>query len=488
MQTKIVKDKAQQKTSAAMLAERARRRDFFILGGIFVFVCLILTFSGSLTLAESITSLLVFVFSALAYYLSTVSSSQDNTIYTEFAAQRREQYDLDSGTTRLSAAGLRDDIRNLIDAYPQPSLLAGYDGRVYVANEQAQNVLKLPRMGGLGPSIIRRADVLRRLEKLSAGETPEPLDIEISGTPDRFFQVRTEPMTILGEERVLLVLIELTELRRAQKARADFLANASHELRTPLTSLAGFIETMRGPARDDPEAWDRFLEIMYGQTERMRRLIHDLLSLSRIELSEHNKPDKIVEFGVLVEETFEAMLPIARDRNVSLDFIGSTKEIQVFGVRDELTQVLQNLIENALKYTRPETSVLVEMDCDLSLDGAKNFISRKWDDAARISILQSHVDMKDRFVAVRVSDQGAGIGRQHLPRLGERFYRVDEGRDRKVGGTGLGLAIVKHILARHRGGLMVESEEGRGSAFGFWLPIYTPSAVKPAITREDTPA
>lgn len=491
MQTKTAKDKTQTQNSAALLAERARRRDFFVLGSLFVFVCIILSFSGSLTIGEAITALIVFVFGALAYYLSTVSTSRETAIYTEFAAQRREQFNLDAGATRLSAAGLRDDIRSIIEAYPQPCLLAGLDGRVYIANEGAQNVFKLPRSGAIGPSIIRRPDVLRRLEVIAEGRTPGPLDIEITGTPDRFFQVRSEPMTILGDDRVLLVLIELTELRRAQKARADFLANASHELRTPLTSLAGFIETMRGPAKDDPEAWDRFLEIMYGQTERMRRLINDLLSLSRIELSEHNKPDKIVEFGALVEETFEAMLPIARDREVTLDFIGTTREIHVFGVHDELTQVLQNLIENALKYTRKNTSVLIEMDAGLTLDDAKKFISRKWDNAARISILQSHIDQKDMFVAVRVSDQGAGIGREHLPRLGERFYRVDEGRDRRVGGTGLGLAIVKHILARHRGGLTVESEEGRGSAFGFWLPVYAMSPAgsseKPTPDSKDTP-
>lgn len=459
-----------------MLAERARRRDFFVLGALFIGVSLLLTFSGSLSVGEAITSLIIFCFAALAYYLSTVSTSADNAIYTEFAAQRREQYKLDAASSALSAAGLRDDIRALIEAFPQPALLTDADGRVFISNEEAQSVFKLPKVGGFGPSIIRRPDVLRQLERIEAGKTPEPLGIEITGTPDRYFNVLLEPMTILGEKRILLILMELTELRRAQKARADFLANASHELRTPLTSLAGFIETMRGPAKDDPEAWDRFLEIMYGQTERMRRLIHDLLSLSRIELSEHNKPDKIIEFRSLAEEAFEAMQPIARERGIKLSYAGPQRDMHVFGVRDELMQVLQNLIENALKYTRDDTAVHIEIEVGLDLDHARNFVGRKWEDAARISILQSHSDVGDLFVAVRVSDQGAGIGRVHLPRLGERFYRVDESRDRKVGGTGLGLAIVKHIIARHRGGLMVESEEGRGSAFGFWIPIYATSS------------
>lgn len=430
----------------------------------------ILAFSGSLSLSEAITAYVVFVFAALAYYLASGASEREHNAYTEFAASSRSK---SSGLTSSDAAAFNEDVNQLINNYPQPAVLVSLDGRVSAANAEAKEVFRLPRSGGLGPAIIRRADILKRLDEIALGKTPQPLDIEIAGTPDRFFQVWTAPVSILGKQRVLLVLIELTELRRAEKARADFLANASHELRTPLTSLAGFIETMRGPAKDDPEAWDRFLEIMYGQTERMRRLIHDLLSLSRIELSEYHKPQQIIEFSSLTEETFEAMLPIARDRGVTLDFISSTGQIKVHGVRDELAQVMQNLIENAIKYTRDETSILIELASGLTPDEARAFAARRWDNASRISILQSRVDDDVPLVAVRVSDEGNGISREHLPRLGERFYRVDEGRDRSIGGTGLGLAIVKHIVARHRGGLMVESEEGRGSAFGFWLPLAT---------------
>ncbi len=448
--------------------ERSRRRDFVVLGVIVAFLMLILTMSGSLSIGEAVMAMIVFAFAGLAFLLSTNPPAPDNAGLTEFAASRRS--DLGPFQEQHRGDGARsEDVQLLIEQYPQPCVLAGYDGRVYASNSGARDVFRLPKQGGLGLGIIRRPDVLRQLQDLEGGLTPEPLNIEITGTPDRFFEVWTRSVRIAGSSRVLLVLIELTELRRAEKARADFLANASHELRTPLTSLAGFIETMRGPAKDDPEAWDRFLEIMYGQTERMRRLIHDLLSLSRIELSEHRKPEKVLDFSALASETVEAMMPIARDQDVTLQFISSASSVNVHGVRDELTQVLQNLIENALKYTRPDTSVYVELACGLSADDAKLFTSRRWDDAARISILQNRSLPSDQFVAVRVSDEGEGIGRQHLPRLGERFYRVDEGRDRKVGGTGLGLAIVKHILARHRGGLAVESEVGRGSAFGFWL-------------------
>lgn len=447
-----------------------------MLGLLAALVLFILVFSGSLSVAEAVTSMIVLAFSALAYLLSTSANAQENAVLTEFAVRRREAL-----ANNVSQAAEWDDVRRIVEAYPQPALLTGHDGRVYVSNLAAREVFKLPRAGSLGPAIIRRADVLKRLQSLVREESPAPLDIEISGTPDRFFQVWTISMSIGNEPRVLLVLTELTELRRAEKARADFLANASHELRTPLTSLSGFIETMRGPAKDDPEAWDRFLEIMFNQTERMRRLIHDLLSLSRIELSEHHKPEKVIEFSSLVDETFEAMLPIANDLGASLDLVSSAKSVNVHGVRDELAQVLQNLIENALKYTQPNTSVLVELASGLDIDEVRAFTSRRWKDASRISILQSHPEPGTKYVAVRVSDEGAGIDREHLPRLGERFYRVDESRDRTVGGTGLGLAIVKHIIARHRGGFVVESEPGRGSAFGFWLPVA--SADKPPANQ-----
>ena len=433
-------------------------------------VLAILTFSGSLGLGEALVAFAVFAFASLAYYLATGVG--------EFGGEYRSapQATENVSPSDMNPEQVFEDVRQIIGTYPQPALLVGFDGRVYVANAEARNVFRLPRSGGIGPSIIRRADVLSRLGDLSAGKTPPTLDIEIAGTPDRYFQVWSAPVTIQNEPRVLMVLIELTELRRAEKARADFLANASHELRTPLTSLAGFIETMRGPAKDDPEAWDRFLEIMYGQTERMRRLIHDLLSLSRIELSEYHKPQHVLDFTSLAEETFEAMLPIARERGVELELISSVGAVSVHGVRDELMQVMQNLIENALKYTHDDTSVIVELAAGLTLEETKLFTSRRWDEAARISILQTPSDESASFVAVRVSDEGAGIGREHLPRLGERFYRTDESRDRMIGGTGLGLAIVKHILARHRGGFVVESQEGRGSAFGFWLPVIEPDA------------
>jgi two-component system phosphate regulon sensor histidine kinase PhoR len=222
--------------------------------------------------------------------------------------------------------------------------------------------------------------------------------------------------------------------------RADFVANASHELRTPLASLVGFVETLRGPAREDGEARDRFLAIMAEQTGRMRRLVEDLLSLSRIEQREHEPPTGRVEVGPLLSGLVEMLEMKARPRQVALTLEVAPDLPAVPGDRDELAIAFQNLIDNAVKYTRPGTAVKVK------------------------------ANRQDGGVQLVVHDQGEGIAAEHLPRLTERFYRVDTARSRQMGGTGLGLAIVKHVLNRHRGRLMVESAVGEGSTFTVLLP------------------
>ncbi|HJQ55571.1 MAG TPA: ATP-binding protein, partial [Vineibacter sp.] len=239
---------------------------------------------------------------------------------------------------------------------------------------------------------------------------------------------------------VLVVLHDMTALRRAERMRADFVANASHELRTPLASLVGFVETLRGPARDDPEAQDRFLAIMGEQTGRMRRLVEDLLSLSRIEQREHEPPTGRVDVGPLLKSLVEMLEMKARPRDVVVNLDVAADLPVVTGDRDELAMAFQNLIDNAIKYTRPGTTVT-------------------------IAALPA-----DDGVQLIVRDQGEGIAAEHLPRLTERFYRVDTARSRQMGGTGLGLAIVKHVLNRHRGRLAVDSVVGDGSTFTVTVP------------------
>ena len=228
--------------------------------------------------------------------------------------------------------------------------------------------------------------------------------------------------------------------------RADFVANASHELRTPLTSLMGFVETLRGPAADDRQAQERFLGIMAEQAQRMANLIDDLLSLSRIEMNERQAPSEVVDLAALAERVAAGFEPRLAERAMRLELTapGGTK---VLGDADQLAQVLQNLVDNAVKYGREGGLVRISVQ---PVDGPP------W--PARPGAVMA------------VTDDGPGIPRVHLARLTERFYRVDKGRSRAAGGTGLGLAIVKHIVNRHRGQLLIDSEEGKGSTFSVWLP------------------
>jgi two-component system phosphate regulon sensor histidine kinase PhoR len=295
---------------------------------------------------------------------------------------------------------------------------------------------------------------------------------------DRYFTCVAAP---LGSG-VLVSMHDLTDIKRAEFARVDFLANASHELRTPLTSLAGFIETLRGPARDDPAARDKFLDIMHGQAERMRRLISDLLSLSRIELVEHRPPEGEADLAAVVAEAGDALLPVAREKQIKLRVLGPSSEVNVTGVRDELAQVAQNLIDNAIKYSEAGDVVEIEVLSGLTREEAAVRAGRRWESAGHMSIATAPSGPAERRYAVlRVSDAGPGIERKYLPRLSERFYRVDPGRGLRPG-TGLGLAIVKHVVQRHRGEFLVESEPGRGSAFGVVLPMAAPQSAEKAGT------
>jgi two-component system, OmpR family, phosphate regulon sensor histidine kinase PhoR len=220
--------------------------------------------------------------------------------------------------------------------------------------------------------------------------------------------------------------------------RADFVANASHELRTPLSTLIGFIETLQGPAADDSDAQRRFLAIMQQQAERMSRLVDDLLSLSRIELNEHLPPtDHLALSGLL--KTLSATLELkAAAHGMVIDLDVPDDLPPILGDAEQLAQVFQNLIDNAIKYGGPNTPITITAMRSARVPGA---------------------------VAVAVRDHGDGIPRLHLPRLTERFYRIDTARSREMGGTGLGLAIVKHIVSRHRGVLEIDSEIGEGSTF-----------------------
>ncbi len=303
-------------------------------------------------------------------------------------------------------------------------------------------------------AVLRHPGVLEAADAVLADGAGRNVEFALPGAIDRFYRARVEPLPKPTPEgvSVILILHDVTGIQRAEQMRADFVANASHELRTPLSSLLGYIETLHGAAREDPEARDRFLDIMQREASRMERLVEDLLSLSRIELHEHTAPTEAVDLKAVLDAVARALEPQAKARGVAVAIEAADGLPSVLGDGDQLTQVFQNLVDNAIKYGRTDSTVRVS---------ARR--AERVPEPLRRSAAAG-------VVAVAVSDEGEGIAREHLPRLTERFYRVDAARSRELGGTGLGLAIVKHIVNRHRGTLAVDSTPGRGSTFTVHLP------------------
>ncbi len=367
------------------------------------------------------------------------------------------------------------------------------DRRFVFANAAARDLLRLQREEGPLTTAMRAPEVLAAVEEALFSGVAAHAAWHSRGAQERFWQTRIVPLPSVAAgvlsgpaaRLALLTFHDETEIRRSESTRADFLANASHELRTPLASLTGFVETLRGHARDDPAARDKFLAIMHGQAERMRHLIDDLMSLSRIELIEHIRPSGRIDLTTAVLDVIDGLSPQASQRDVSfdLDLPPAGMAIAV-GDRDQIVQVAQNLIENAIKYTTPGglVSVTVEQDVD-----ARSAAAPREAGHAHLSLLTPDRTPDQRYIALRVRDSGAGIARNHLPRLTERFYRVEGQKARERPGTGLGLAIVKHIINRHRGGMAVESALGAGSAFTVYVPTpnetETPSPPQPAAAQ-----
>jgi two-component system phosphate regulon sensor histidine kinase PhoR len=353
--------------------------------------------------------------------------------------------------------------------------------RFLFANGAARSLLRIQRPGGPLTTAIRAPEVLDAVDEALYERAPAHAVYELRGVQDRFWQARALPLAeSAGPRMAVLWLRDETELRRSERARADFLANASHELRTPLASLAGFIETLRGHARDDVAARERFLAIMQSQAERMRRLIDDLMSLSRIELGEHIPPSGVVDLGALVSDVVDALAPLAAERCVRIETGAATAHpVLALADRDQILQVIQNLVENAVKYTPLGGRVSIAVQADLALSAAATPTAGL---SSHFSLLTPDHAAGRAYVAVRVRDFGAGIARNHLPRLTERFYRVEGQKARERPGTGLGLAIVKHIVNRHRGGLLVESGPGEGSAFTAYFPMIPAEAAADAET------
>ncbi len=337
-------------------------------------------------------------------------------------------------------------IEAVLAGLPDPVVALDQRDDVVALNARASAVAPALRRGepiSLGLRVPEVLDAIRRARASAAAQRAEfsqrvPLD--------RWYEAIVTPISGREAGLVLLAFHDLTPLRRVEEMRADFVANASHELRTPLASLSGFIDTLLGPAREDPAARERFLGIMQVQANRMARLIDDLLSLSRIELNAHLRPDKALDLAAVLRQVADGLQTLARDREVEVKLTAPAGPLMVPGDRDELIRVFENLVENALKYAASGRRVDIGLAASHGPDGAP-----------------------EARVAVR--DYGPGIAPEHLPRLTERFYRVDVSESRAQGGTGLGLALVKHILNRHGGRLTIDSLPGQGATFTAHLPL-----------------
>lgn len=338
----------------------------------------------------------------------------------------------------------REETADLLLASPDPVVTVDRRGVVTAANDAARRLLSAPvKVGEPLAFALRAPEVLEAIRTVSA--KGEGQDVEYGGrTPaEPLVAVRLRPLPGRGASAVALFFLDRTHERRVETMRVDFIATVSHELRTPLASLTGFIDTIAGPARNDTKAQDRFLGIMREQADRMTRLVDDLLQLSRVELNEHVAPTALVDLGGLTAHMAEIMGPLARERGATIRVELADDLPQLRGDRDQLLRVVENLIANALKYGG-QGEVLVQV--------------RRSEDK--------------RGLILCVSDRGPGIAPEHLPRLTERFYRVNEAESRARGGTGLGLAIVKHVVGRHRGRLAIESLLGEGTTVSVQLPVF----------------
>jgi two-component system, OmpR family, phosphate regulon sensor histidine kinase PhoR len=341
-----------------------------------------------------------------------------------------------------------DLLRTFIAGLPDPVVALDRDGRVIALNDRARALAPALRQGEPVSFALRTPELIEAIGRASKDGEEQRVVYSERVPLDRWYETVVKPVKRQADARspdlVLMTFHDLTPLRRVEEMRADFVANASHELRTPLAALLGFIETLQGSAREDSKARERFLSIMQEQARRMARLIDDLLSLSRIELNAHRRPDTPVDLVPIIRQVSDGLESLARDRGVAVN-IENAGALTVLGDHDELLRVFENLVENALKYGAAGRRVDIKLGPGSSPEGEPE---------ARVS----------------VRDYGPGIAPEHLPRLTERFYRVDVTESRAQGGTGLGLALVKHILNRHRGRLTIESTPGAGAMFTVHLP------------------
>jgi len=421
------------------------------------FAALFAVFLAGLALAWGLRARLALLADSLGEALAQVRATPTRAD----AAALPSAEDLADGIRRLARGlaeqgALLDRLRRadaaILENLPEPVLLLDADRAVLRANPAAREMLG-PEAAGQGPdaaALLRHPVLAAAMDDALAGGNSTTVELHLPVPVPREVSARVVPLDppLADGGRLLILLIDRSREAAIERTRADFVANASHELRTPLASLLGFIETLRGPAADDPAAQQRFLGIMAEQGERMRRLIDDLLSLSRIEMEEHQPPLGEAPLAMIARAEVEALAPLMKRREIRVQLDLEEEGLVARPANaDQLAQVIRNVLENAINHGRDGGLITVTLKRAMAADGT-----------ARPGAL------------ISIADDGPGIAKHHLPRLTERFYRVDAARSRHKGGTGLGLAITRHIVMRHRGKLAIESTEGVGTRVNVWLP------------------
>lgn len=381
-------------------------------------------------------------------------------------AERRLSAGAAEAETRGAALEALD---SFFETLPIPLLVVAADRRLVRINAAARGLVGRSGEGRDLANALRVPGLIEAVDAVRGGEKVPTVEFTLPGQTERVLRadfLSLDP-PVAGTGRIAIVLHDLTNMRRVDQMRVDFVANVSHELKTPLSSLIGFIETLRGPASRDPDARERFLEIMEEQASRMARLIEDLMSLSRIELEENRPPRDVVHVLPIMQHVAEALQPQASARQMRFEIRaeeaiagGDGKGPSIVGEPDQITQVVQNLSDNAVKYGRPGTAVVLALTTGEDTELGPT-------------------------VSVSVTDHGEGIPEDQIERLTERFYRVDTARSRRLGGTGLGLAIVKHIMNRHGGRLDIASAMGEGSTFSARFPAPEASRATPGPRRTE---
>jgi len=356
---------------------------------------------------------------------------------------------------RGRTAGPLEAIGLLIDGLPEPALVLSRQGVVLRFNQQAAASYSALKIGVPVSTAVRHPQLLDAIDSAASHRRHQVVSLNEVVPVERWLSATVSwigpPAAGPDDPAVFIFMRDLTEQERIGQMRADFVANASHELKTPLASVLGFIETLRGAAREDEKARDQFLSVMAREAERMKRVIEDLLSLSRVEMKVHLRPTDPVEINEVLDYVRGSLERVAAERNITIELRPFDSPRFVLGEREGLIQVFENLVNNAIKYGRS---------------------------GGFVRIVASREDGKEPLLSISVIDNGVGIPEEHLPRLTERFYRVNVAASRDRGGTGLGLSIVKHVLNRHRGQLRVASTPGEGSSFTVVLPESARGAAK----------